>query len=127
MRAVNQALGRVVRHKDDFGAIILADERFAGAGTRNQVSYWARSMVTVQPSMEGLLTQLRPFFATNQQRYEQHQPVRSAAQPRAVLGRAAPPTVRLPLRLPLHASGCASDGTAQLSAGLRRVACLRGT
>lgn len=29
MRAVNQAVGRVIRHKSDFGAIILADERFA--------------------------------------------------------------------------------------------------
>ena len=29
MRAVNQAVGRVIRHKHDYGAIILADERFA--------------------------------------------------------------------------------------------------
>jgi hypothetical protein len=27
-RAVNQAMGRVIRHKHDYGAIILADERF---------------------------------------------------------------------------------------------------
>jgi hypothetical protein len=27
-RAVNQAMGRVIRHLHDFGAIILADERF---------------------------------------------------------------------------------------------------
>ena len=28
LRAVNQAIGRVIRHKDDFGAILLCDERF---------------------------------------------------------------------------------------------------
>ena len=28
-RAVNQAMGRVIRHIHDFGAIILADQRFA--------------------------------------------------------------------------------------------------
>lgn len=28
LRAVNQAMGRVIRHKKDFGAIILCDERF---------------------------------------------------------------------------------------------------
>lgn len=28
-RAVNQAVGRVIRHRNDFGAILLADERFA--------------------------------------------------------------------------------------------------
>ena len=27
-RAVNQAMGRVIRHRHDYGAIILADERF---------------------------------------------------------------------------------------------------
>lgn len=28
IRAVNQALGRVIRHAKDYGMIILADERF---------------------------------------------------------------------------------------------------
>ena len=28
LRAVNQAIGRVIRHKDDYGAILLCDERF---------------------------------------------------------------------------------------------------
>lgn len=27
-RAVNQAVGRVIRHRNDFGAIILCDERY---------------------------------------------------------------------------------------------------
>ena len=27
-RAINQALGRVIRHKDDFGAVLLLDKRF---------------------------------------------------------------------------------------------------
>lgn len=28
-RAVNQAIGRVIRHRHDYGAIIFCDERFA--------------------------------------------------------------------------------------------------
>ena len=31
-RAVNQAMGRVIRHRHDYGAIILADERFRVSG-----------------------------------------------------------------------------------------------
>lgn len=27
-RAVNQAVGRVIRHRNDYGAIIFCDERF---------------------------------------------------------------------------------------------------
>ena len=30
IRAVNQAIGRVIRHKEDYGAILLCDERFSG-------------------------------------------------------------------------------------------------
>ena len=37
-RAVNQAVGRVIRHKDDFGAIILLDERFSNSHTK--LSKW---------------------------------------------------------------------------------------
>ncbi|KAH7331577.1 hypothetical protein KP509_20G041000 [Ceratopteris richardii] len=41
-RAVNQAVGRVIRHKDDYGAIILCDERFAQRNAQNQLSLWLR-------------------------------------------------------------------------------------
>ena len=45
MRAVNQAVGRVIRHRNDFGAIILADERFAGGSIQSQLSSWIRPHV----------------------------------------------------------------------------------
>ena len=35
-RAVNQGMGRVIRHRGDYGAIILADERFQ-VGLRDHV------------------------------------------------------------------------------------------
>lgn len=30
--AVNQALGRCIRHRDDYGAMVLLDQRFDGSG-----------------------------------------------------------------------------------------------
>lgn len=45
MRAVNQAVGRVIRHRNDYGAIILADERFAGGNIQSQLSAWVRPHV----------------------------------------------------------------------------------
>ncbi|KAK7375603.1 hypothetical protein VNO78_35510 [Psophocarpus tetragonolobus] len=39
-RAVNQAVGRVIRHRHDYGAIIFCDERFSHAHRQSQVSRW---------------------------------------------------------------------------------------
>ncbi|KAH9261255.1 hypothetical protein BASA81_000959 [Batrachochytrium salamandrivorans] len=39
-RAVNQAIGRAIRHEKDYGAIILLDERFSTYA--NQLSLWLR-------------------------------------------------------------------------------------
>ncbi len=41
-RAVNQALGRVIRHRNDYGAVILLDHRFAEARNRDGLSKWVR-------------------------------------------------------------------------------------
>ncbi|GIQ81624.1 hypothetical protein KIPB_002610 [Kipferlia bialata] len=59
-RAVNQALGRVIRHKDDYGCCILADERFGG--TMPNIAQWIRETVRpVEPASLGM--QLTRFFA----------------------------------------------------------------
>lgn len=39
-RAVNQAIGRVIRHKNDYGAILLCDCRFNNPRQKNQLSSW---------------------------------------------------------------------------------------
>lgn len=54
-RAVNQAMGRVIRHRDDYGAIILADERF-----KVRTSFHARHYVkrSCMPCIEGCLIAL---------------------------------------------------------------------
>lgn len=62
MRAVNQALGRVIRHRNDYGAVLLCDERFAGQGTRQQLSKWLRDKVATPPTFGAAAATLQKFF-----------------------------------------------------------------
>ena len=61
-RAVNQAIGRVIRHVDDYGAILLADERFAERRARDQVSAWVRRLVTTPADFASARGSLVDFF-----------------------------------------------------------------
>lgn len=40
VRAVNQAIGRVIRHKNDYGAILLCDDRFSDRDYSRYISDW---------------------------------------------------------------------------------------
>jgi len=62
MRATNQALGRVIRHKDDFGAVILADERFAYRNHQNQLSLWLRPAMQTFETFDRGIQSLEAFF-----------------------------------------------------------------
>uniref|UniRef100_F1KUD6 Regulator of telomere elongation helicase 1 n=1 Tax=Ascaris suum TaxID=6253 RepID=F1KUD6_ASCSU len=46
LRAVNQAIGRVLRHKDDFGAVVLVDSRFSAMGPKRFSSWMRNSLKT---------------------------------------------------------------------------------
>lgn len=46
-RAVNQAIGRVIRHRHDYGAIILLDTRFSSKHAVGQLPLWLRNQVEV--------------------------------------------------------------------------------
>jgi regulator of telomere elongation helicase 1 len=43
-RACNQAIGRVIRHRHDYGAVLLLDHRFAEVRNRDGLSKWLVSM-----------------------------------------------------------------------------------
>ena len=61
-RAVNQAMGRVIRHRLDYGAIILCDERFRPEAARRQLSCWLRGLVQVYPNFGQASGSLTKFF-----------------------------------------------------------------
>ena len=62
MRATNQAIGRVIRHKHDFGAVILADERFAYRNHQSQLSLWLRPAMQTFDTFERGIESLSAFF-----------------------------------------------------------------
>lgn len=62
-RAVNQAVGRVIRHRWDYGAIVFLDARYARPAVTQQISKWVRASLRVVPTTDQLIPQLRTFFA----------------------------------------------------------------
>ena len=61
-RAVNQAVGRVIRHKQDFGAILLCDNRFTYPDALQQLPCWMRPYVKVYNEFGLVQRDLIHFF-----------------------------------------------------------------
>uniref|UniRef100_A0A182W5F6 Regulator of telomere elongation helicase 1 homolog n=1 Tax=Anopheles minimus TaxID=112268 RepID=A0A182W5F6_9DIPT len=64
-RAVNQAIGRVIRHKDDFGAILLCDSRFQNTRQQSQLSAWIHSHLRDErnaPNFGTVVGEMARFF-----------------------------------------------------------------
>lgn len=45
MRAVNQSIGRAIRHREDYAAIILLDQRYASHKIQRKLPGWIQSGV----------------------------------------------------------------------------------
>lgn len=64
-RAVNQAIGRVIRHKNDYGAILLCDNRFHNVKQKNQLSRWIQGHLGNQNQYQAfgsVIGELARFF-----------------------------------------------------------------
>lgn len=64
-RAVNQAIGRVIRHRNDYGAILLCDVRFQQSSQVQQLSKWVRGYLGNSPKCSTfgpIVKELREFF-----------------------------------------------------------------
>eukprot|EP00752_Nemacystus_decipiens_P006081 g5489.t1 len=72
-RAVNQAVGRCIRHRSDFGAIVLCDPRYGlSADTTASLSKWVRSSVKQCRTVEASLAQAASFFQSHPPQDIQH-------------------------------------------------------
>lgn len=64
MRAVNQAIGRAIRHVNDFAAITLIDQRYTQPRIAQQLPGWIRQSLSQPSSMAALQQQLTAFYTS---------------------------------------------------------------
>lgn len=65
MRAVNQSIGRAIRHRGDYAAIVLVDRRFGSARIRGKLPGWIRGGMAQGSEgrgLQGLMGALNMFF-----------------------------------------------------------------
>lgn len=65
MRAVNQSIGRAIRHRGDYAAIVLVDRRFSTARIRGKLPGWIRGGMAEGSEgrgLQGLMGALNMFF-----------------------------------------------------------------
>jgi Rad3-related DNA helicase len=66
IRAVNQTVGRVIRHRHDFGAVLLCDDRYSREGRlapfASGLPSWLRSEIFVRSSCNLAVETCRQFF-----------------------------------------------------------------
>ncbi|XP_053368397.1 regulator of telomere elongation helicase 1 [Clarias gariepinus] len=65
-RAVNQAIGRVIRHREDYGAIFLCDYRFKSTDVRQQLPSWVRPYVRTHDNFGTVVRDAAQFFRVAQ-------------------------------------------------------------
>jgi Fanconi anemia group J protein len=66
-RALAQAVGRCIRHKSDYGAVVLIDERFVNQS--HNFPPWVRRGISTKSNLDDVASELRSFFAAMTQRF----------------------------------------------------------
>ncbi|XP_015834926.2 ATP-dependent DNA helicase DDX11 [Tribolium castaneum] len=61
MKAVNQSIGRAVRHKNDYATILLLDERYNRTATKEALPDWIKKSLKVC-NFQDTFTNMRKFF-----------------------------------------------------------------
>ncbi|KAG8194708.1 hypothetical protein JTE90_028022 [Oedothorax gibbosus] len=62
MKAVNQSIGRAIRHKNDYASIILLDHRYNNASVKELLPSWISKSLTFHQKFGTAYVALRKFF-----------------------------------------------------------------
>lgn len=65
MRAVNQSVGRVIRHKGDYASILLVDSRYSGERVQKKLPGWIKESVKTGRSASAAIYDLKAFFRSH--------------------------------------------------------------
>jgi len=71
-RATNQAIGRIIRHRYDYGAILFLDYRFNQPRIKNSISTWLRVGIRHLPMFGPINRELKTFFKETQLNYDSY-------------------------------------------------------
>ena len=64
MKAVNQSIGRAIRHRADYAAMLMLDQRYATRGVVDRLPKWIGGRMQAPATFDAALGQLSQFFAT---------------------------------------------------------------
>ncbi|KAI9284946.1 helicase C-terminal domain-containing protein [Umbelopsis sp. AD052] len=67
MRAVNQSIGRAIRHKNDFATVLLLDERYDTTRIQNKLPGWIRESVYECKNFGLVMSRTASFFKDKRQ------------------------------------------------------------
>ncbi|XP_048868858.1 ATP-dependent DNA helicase DDX11 isoform X2 [Brienomyrus brachyistius] len=70
MKAVNQSIGRAIRHRGDYACIVLLDRRYSRPGTLQKLPEWIRIRTQVQPTFGPAFGGIRKFFMEKKQQQQ---------------------------------------------------------
>ncbi|KAF7699344.1 ATP-dependent DNA helicase DDX11 [Silurus meridionalis] len=67
MKAVNQSIGRAIRHRGDYACIVLCDRRYGRPATLRKLPEWIRSSTHTHSSFGSAFGSIRKFFLEKRQ------------------------------------------------------------
>jgi len=71
MRAVNQSIGRAIRHRSDWAALILVDIRYGSPRIRSKLPAWIGERLTVTPNFGQAVKEMASFFRSKRSQPDQ--------------------------------------------------------
>ncbi|KAF7224528.1 ATP-dependent DNA helicase DDX11 [Nothobranchius furzeri] len=68
MKAVNQSIGRAIRHRGDYASIVLCDRRYSRSTTCSKLPTWIKDRTSIHTTFGSAFAALRKFFLEKKQK-----------------------------------------------------------